>query len=79
MYDAFSTADTIAHDAVSFSWGSSALPDLNRDELAGKKAVVTWSDWEAIDAEERERGKRLGKEREKFTDVRDMLRVANAR
>jgi adrenodoxin-NADP+ reductase len=79
MYDAFSTAETIAHDATTFVWGSSKLPDLNRDELAGNKPIVTWADWERIDAEERKRGERLGKEREKFTNVPDMLEVANAR
>lgn len=37
--------------------------------------VVHWDGWKKIDAAERERGKKVGKEREKFTKTRDMLAV----
>ncbi|CAG9461570.1 unnamed protein product [Pedinophyceae sp. YPF-701] len=35
--------------------------------------VVSWDDWEAIDAEERSRGEEKGKVREKFTSVEEMI------
>ncbi|KAI9736060.1 MAG: NADPH-adrenodoxin reductase [Claussenomyces sp. TS43310] len=36
---------------------------------------VSWHDWVRIDQAERERGRRVGKEREKFTSISDMLSV----
>lgn len=36
---------------------------------------VSWGDWLKIDAAERERGRRRGKEREKFGSVKEMLSV----
>ena len=36
---------------------------------------VSWSDWERIDAAEKQNGKKIGKEREKFSTVKDMLEV----
>lgn len=36
---------------------------------------VSWADWEKIDKAERERGRRRGKEREKFVSVGEMLGV----
>ena len=36
---------------------------------------TNWADWKAIDAVEIERGKQLGKPREKITDVGDMLKL----
>lgn len=76
MYDAFQTAETIITDAAAAS-STKSLPDLPRlpDAGFGNKQVVSWSDWKAIDAEERRRGKALGKEREKFVRVDDMLKV----
>ncbi|KAL2200657.1 hypothetical protein P885DRAFT_28185 [Corynascus similis CBS 632.67] len=40
-----------------------------------KARVVDWEGWKKIDAAERERGRRVGKEREKFTSTQDMLAV----
>jgi adrenodoxin-NADP+ reductase len=37
--------------------------------------VVDWEGWRRIDAAERERGRRVGKEREKFVRTGDMLAV----
>jgi len=38
---------------------------------------VGWSEWQRIDAVEKERGKRLGKEREKVVDVEEMLKIVD--
>lgn len=56
------------------------------DDKAGWKGVekelkergirwVSWKEWEAIDAEERRRGKDKGKERSKITSIAEMLKV----
>jgi adrenodoxin-NADP+ reductase len=37
--------------------------------------VVDWEGWRRIDAAERERGSKVGKEREKFTRTAEMLAV----
>lgn len=84
MFNAFQTAETIARDyliARAASKGVSRapsstpeLPDLTRQGFGNEK-VVSWEDWQAIDAEERRIGSRLGKEREKFVTVADMLKV----
>ena len=50
-------------------------PALDVSKLAANSKVVSWSDWETIDREERLRGQRKNKLREKFTDVGDMLRL----
>lgn len=80
--DAFATADAIAED-----W-SARLPFLadavaeggSRDgwasiapEIASNARVVMWDDWLKIDAAEKARGKLVGKERERFTSISDML------
>ncbi|KAH8919235.1 nucleotide-binding domain-containing protein [Atractiella rhizophila] len=41
-----------------------------------KDGAVIWKGWQAIDAEERRRGGRIGKERVKITDVHEALKVA---
>lgn len=82
MEDAFSTADSIQED-----WYSQA-PFLNSGNGSGQgwegvkeDAVkrgcrrVSWEDWKKIDAVEKERGRKAGKEREKFTKIADMLSV----
>lgn len=79
MDDAFNTADIIAKD-----WEGNVR--FNEPEVGGFEAVrkemdqrgvrvVSWPDWEKIDAEERRRGKENGKEREKFRSVDEMMRV----
>ncbi|KAK4126592.1 NADPH:adrenodoxin oxidoreductase-like protein [Parathielavia appendiculata] len=84
MEDAFSTADAIAED-----WGDERVAFLNDawrdvggwDGVKGEESgiggvrVVDWEGWRRIDAAERERGARVGKEREKFTRTGDMLAV----
>ncbi|KAF2194277.1 FAD/NAD(P)-binding domain-containing protein [Zopfia rhizophila CBS 207.26] len=86
MDDAFNTADVIAAD-----WASNAL-FLNHEEGStglGWKGVkdeviskgvrpVSWEDWKRIDEAEKERGRKLGKEREKFGSVKEMLKVLDS-
>ena len=81
MQDAFDTADAMAGD-----WAEQ-VPFLNAgrevDGWEGVKAeqgvegakVVSWEDWRRIDGAERERGRPVGKEREKFTKTAEMLAV----
>ncbi|KAL9063323.1 MAG: hypothetical protein Q9157_008302 [Trypethelium eluteriae] len=84
MEDAFTTADVIVQD-----WADRALfldsvegrtHGLGWDEL--RKVVnkvglrpTDWSDWKRIDQSEMEMGRLMGKKREKFTSVADMLKV----
>ena len=78
MEDAFSTAEAISEDWFSrapFLPGGQGWSAL-REEMDGKGIrTVSWDDWCKIDAAERARGKERGKEREKFTNVADMLKV----
>jgi adrenodoxin-NADP+ reductase len=87
MEDAFATADCITQDVdAGHAFLNGRLNDhVARDGWQGVLKEVQengleirptdWNDWRAIDREERERGARLGKEREKITNVEDMLRV----
>lgn len=81
MEDAFATADAIVEDLgrgnVPFLKGSADGWEGVKQEIGdlSKKRVVGWEDWLKIDAVERERGKRQGKEREKFTSTAEMLAV----
>ena len=86
MEDAFSTADVIARD-----WEENALFLNGNTVSDGRKATgwnslkqeaerrglkrVDWNNWEVIDKAEKENGIRRGKEREKFSTVREMLKV----
>ncbi|KAI9846614.1 MAG: NADPH-adrenodoxin reductase [Sclerophora amabilis] len=84
MDDAFATGDIIAQDwhgnvpfsngtqvtSTSSGWEGARL-ELDRRGVAYKG----WADWEQIDAAERARGKEIGKEREKFSTLQDMLDV----
>lgn len=84
MYDAFQTAELIVSDLAASTASSPSrsskkealppLPDL-RDTPYGSQKVVGWRDWKAIDEKERENGKKLGKEREKFVTIEGMLGV----
>ena len=87
MADAFETADAIAADwdsgrpflnpGVDSARNSTGLGwDGVKDAIAKTGArPVGWKDWLHIDAVEREKGKAMGKEREKFTSVEEMLKV----
>lgn len=81
MQDAFHTADAIIKDWLSgraLLYKDDSSPPAGweglRKELpdSGVK-VVDWSGWKQIDRAERERGRREGKEREKFIHTGEML------
>lgn len=82
MADAFQTAESIAEDWYSHASFLNPIDskasgwDGVREE-AEERALrtVSWQDWKKIDAEEKQRGKANGKEREKFTSVDEMLAV----
>lgn len=93
MEDAFATAGAIAEDwktgnkfladssvvdgrsAESDGWDG--VKSEGGSELAS--SVVDWQGWLAIDKVEKERGHQKGKEREKFTNVEQMLPLALAK
>ncbi|POR36631.1 NADPH:adrenodoxin oxidoreductase, mitochondrial [Tolypocladium paradoxum] len=81
MQDAFATGDAIVQDWLS---GARFLRCDPSHRAGGWEAVareagpsaalsVSWDQWRKIDGAERGRGRRVGKEREKFTSTVDML------
>lgn len=80
MEDAFASAEVIVRDweeGVPFLEGEGmrAWEGVRDEVLKRGGRPVMWEDWEVIDRAERERGRELGKEREKFGSVGEMLRV----
>jgi adrenodoxin-NADP+ reductase len=88
MEDAFSTADAIAEDWGAAGGKVRFLNDGEGGDVEGWEGVrrevgggidnarvVDWEGWRRIDAAERERGGKVGKEREKFTRTAEMLAV----
>ncbi|CAG8961140.1 hypothetical protein HYFRA_00002683 [Hymenoscyphus fraxineus] len=82
MRNAFETAESITMD-----WNEQ-VPFLNsgngtglgwggvRDEAESRGCRrVSWGDWKKIDSLEKEKGQLVGKEREKFTSIDEMLAV----
>ncbi|TKY85013.1 hypothetical protein EX895_006093 [Sporisorium graminicola] len=78
MMDAYSVADVILADlhsepaAAEVQLGKDLLETLTR-ENSGQ--VVGFDGWRAIDQEEKKRGQKLGKIREKILTVDEMLRI----
>ncbi|KAI9706978.1 MAG: NADPH-adrenodoxin reductase [Bogoriella megaspora] len=87
MDDAFTTADVIAKD-----W-EDKVPFLASEEDGGKSMgwdglkqiirksslrAINWRDWQRIDQLEKQKGKVVGKEREKFTSVSAMLNALDS-
>ncbi|ODA78521.1 hypothetical protein RJ55_05902 [Drechmeria coniospora] len=80
MQDSFAVADAIVHDWTS---GARFLPGhrasgweaVAQEVGPASVASVSWDQWHRIDAAERLRGRELGKERDKFTRIEDMLSV----
>ncbi|KAH6659769.1 hypothetical protein BKA67DRAFT_545735 [Truncatella angustata] len=82
MQDAFSTGDAIAADwssEASFlgNGGSHGWDSLRHEVDTSKSTVITWQDWHKIDKAEKERGSKIGKQREKYTRISDMLSAAS--
>ena len=83
MLDAFGVADEMLTDwhapdgktrTLCASVGEKEALRGTPEALRGQR-VVSYADWQRIDAAERERGQALGKPREKFVHVQDMLQV----
>lgn len=78
MEDSFATAEAIVADwnnKAPFLGGGDGWDSIKEDVAAKGIRAVSWEDWLKIDSAEKARGKALGKEREKFADPRDMLKV----
>jgi len=70
---------------TAFRVGAVIVDDLKKittDERQGRRGLgkcltnsTTWEDWLKIDKEERERGEKIGKSREKVVRVEDMLNI----
>lgn len=78
MEDAFATARAIVDDWKSkkpFLAGGHGWDALREDVEGNRLRSVSWKDWLKIDAAEKARGERIGKEREKFVSVEEMLQV----
>lgn len=80
MEDAFATAEAIASDWGNqrpFLTGGQGWNTLEEEARRRGLRRVSWRDWEKIDAAEKERGKSVGKQREKFASISEMLNVLN--
>ncbi|KAL9131605.1 MAG: hypothetical protein Q9217_000493 [Psora testacea] len=78
MEEAFATAEAIASDwekKKPFLPGGEGWDALYKHPNMRKVKPVSWTDWLKIDVAEKTRGKAKGKEREKFTSVKEMLSV----
>jgi adrenodoxin-NADP+ reductase len=79
MEDAFGVAEAIVSDWMGAeTTGVESVKDGwegVRAERGRTERPVFWEDWLKIDAAEKERGKKVGKEREKFLKVEAMLAV----
>jgi adrenodoxin-NADP+ reductase len=89
MDDAFASADIIVNDwendvpFLNSGNGEGKSTGQGWDAIKEKvlaKGVrpLSWSDWKAIDEAERARGAKMGKGREKFGSVEEMLKVLDA-
>lgn len=88
MQDAFTSADVIVQDwqaEVPFLNDDKGMNksirsgwDSIKDKVISKGIrPLSWDDWKKIDQAERAKGKIIGKEREKFPTVEEMLKVLN--
>ncbi|KAK0627765.1 NADPH:adrenodoxin oxidoreductase-like protein [Immersiella caudata] len=78
MGDAFATGDAIVEDAERLSNEGrikGGWEGVLAEENVARERVVSWEDWNRIDGAEKERGRELGKEREKMVQTEEMLEV----
>lgn len=78
MEDSFASAEAIIQDwnnKVPFLHGGNGWASINGEQMNKSTRAVSWEDWLRIDAAEKARGRVLGKEREKFTNTGDMLKI----
>ncbi len=75
--DAAETVDHLLADAVSGRLAVAAGSAADLDALLAEREldVTSWTDWQALDRAEIERGKAAGRPREKIVAVGDMLEV----
>ncbi|MGE3853842.1 MAG: FAD-dependent oxidoreductase [Planctomycetota bacterium] len=74
--DAQETVATILGDLASLKPCSKPDSKALADRLCGEGVrVINWADWQKIDAAEVERGKAVGKPREKFATIEEMLAI----
>ncbi|CAO3590287.1 unnamed protein product [Absidia cylindrospora] len=85
MSDAYETADTILNDLredmpmLSTSTNRISEDDLMQLMYRRDICPVSYSDWKLIEAAEFDAGSQLGKPREKFSTVDEMLNILNKR
>ena len=73
------TAEAVLADLPARAGQRTSDPDALLARITTRVArIVSYRDWASIDAAERRRGAQLGKPREKFVRVADMLAAANA-
>ncbi|HEX6791944.1 MAG TPA: NADP oxidoreductase, partial [Candidatus Krumholzibacteria bacterium] len=78
--DAFETVKSLVADIPSLPRCAEPSRDALVAFLKARGArVVSWDDWRQIDAAEVERGRPLGKPREKFVRIEEMLGVLQPR
>jgi adrenodoxin-NADP+ reductase len=75
MRESFEVAETLVED-----YNSGFIDKQHKAGFDGlkhliKSRVVDWQDWQKIDKLEIERGRALGKDREKFNKIDDMMKV----
>ncbi|KAF2870719.1 hypothetical protein BDV95DRAFT_495393 [Massariosphaeria phaeospora] len=86
MEDAFTSADVIAQDwesGVPFlnspknenSTSGLGWDGLKHEVIKKGARPISWADWKRIDQKEKGRGQKVGKEREKFSSVEEMLKA----
>lgn len=76
MTNAFQVGNLICKELASSSENKSGCNDLRKILDSKGIQIVSYEDWEKIDRVEQERGKQLGKPREKIVDVAEMLEIA---
>jgi len=73
------TAQTVLADLPAHARRRSRNPDALIAQLRGRVSrIVSYADWAAIDGAEKRRGALLGKPREKFVSVRELLAAVSA-
>lgn len=77
MTNAFQVGRLIT-DELEFSKEKTGFYELEKILCLKNILPVTFDEWEKIDKEECERGKKLGKPREKIVDISEMLKIAHS-
>nr|CAH7749364.1 unnamed protein product [Callosobruchus chinensis] len=76
MNGAFEAADVILKDITEGHLTNEPKGGYDDVKKGLNTQVVEWKDWLKIDKKEQEDGARLGKPREKITDIAEMLKIA---